>query len=131
MLEFVLGLHSGLRYLVLLAAVVAAGAALLAGRPERPASHAAARTSTIFVALLDLQVLVGIVLLVLRGFYPALMGHVMMMLFAAVAAHGFALVARNRERERMRPATGLRVGGIVVTLVLVVGGIMAIGKPIL
>lgn len=130
MLEFVLGLHSGVRYLVLLAAVVAIVATLLAGRPGRPASRTHALLNTIFVGLLDLQVVIGIVLLVVRGFYPQLMGHIFMMVFAAIAAHGFALVAKKREHERMKPAGGLRAIGIVVALVLIVGGIMAIGRPI-
>lgn len=130
MLEFVLGLHSGVRYLVLLAALLALVAALLAGRAGRPATRTHTLLNTIFVGLIDLQIVIGIVLLVLRGFYPQLMGHIFMMLFAAVAAHGFALAAKKRERERMQPAGGLRAAGIVVTLVLIVGGILAIGRPV-
>ncbi len=130
MLDFVFGLHSGVRYLVLLAALLAIVAALLAGRPGRPSRRTHEMLNTIFVGLLDLQIVIGIVLLVLRGFYPQLMGHVFMMLFAAVAAHGFAIVARKRERERMRPAGSLRAIGIVVTLILVIGGILAIGRPV-
>lgn len=131
MLEFVLGLHSGVRYLVFLTAVLAIGAALLTNRPERPASRRHAMLNSVFVGLLDTQIVIGLVLLILRGFYPALMGHVMMMILAAVAAHGFALAAKKRERERLQPAGTLRVMGIVVTLVLIVGGILAIGRPIL
>ena len=131
MLEFVLGLHSGVRYLVLLVALAAVIAAVMAGRPGRPASRTHDRVYTVFVGLLDLQVVVGIVLLMLRGFYPQLMGHIFTMLLAIVVAHGFGLAARNKERERMQPATGLRVAGVLVTIVLVIGGIMAIGRPIL
>lgn len=131
MLEFVLGLHSGVRYLVLLAALGALVAAIMAGRPGRPASRAHDRGYMIFVGLLDLQVVVGIVLLLLRGFYPQLMGHIFTMLLAVAVAHGFGVAARNRERERMQPATGLRIAGVLATIVLVVGGIMAIGRPIL
>lgn len=131
MLEFVLGLHSGVRYLVLLAALVALVAAIMAGRPGRPASRTHHRVYMIFVGLLDLQVVVGIVLLLLRGFYPQLMGHIFTMLLAVAVAHGFGVAARNRERERMQPATGLRIAGVLATIVLVVGGIMAIGRPIL
>ena len=131
MLEFVLGLHSGVRYLIFLAAVLAVGTALLANRPGRPASHSHALMNTLFVGLLDLQIVVGLVLLVLRGFYPQLMGHVMMMILAAIAAHGFALAAKKRERERLQPAGMLRVAGVVIAIVLIVGGILAIGRPII
>lgn len=130
-MEFVLGLHSGVRYLVLLAALLAIGAALLAGRPGRPASRAHDRMFLIFVGLLDLQIVIGLVLLVLRGFYPQLMGHIFTMLLAVAAAHGFGMAARRRERERMQPAGTLRVVGVALTIVLVVGGILAIGRPIL
>lgn len=131
MLGFVLGLHSGVRYLVLLAAVAALGAAIMAGRPGRPASRTHERTYTIFVGLLDLQVVIGIVLLLLRGFYPQLMGHIFTMLLAVAVAHGFGIAARSRERERMQPAAGMRIAGAVLTVILVIGGIMAIGRPIL
>ncbi len=129
-MEFVLGLHSGVRYLVLLAALLAIGTALLAGRPGRPAGRTHDRMFMIFVGLLDLQVVIGLVLLVLRGFYPQLLGHIFTMLLAVGAAHGFGLAARRRERERMQPAGGLRVAGVALTLVLVIGGILAIGRPI-
>lgn len=131
MLEFVFGLHSGVRYLVLLAAVVALIGAFMAGRPGRPAGGKPDRFYMIFVGLLDLQVVIGIVLLLLRGFYPQLMGHIFTMILAVVAAHGFGVVARNRERERMQPQAGLRIAGVLIAVVLIIGGIMAIGRPIL
>jgi K+-transporting ATPase A subunit len=129
-LDFVLGLHASVRYLVLIAAVLAIGAALLAKRPDRPASRSHAVMNSLFVGLLDLQIVIGLVLLVLRGFYPQLIGHVMMMILAAVVAHGFALAAKKRERERLQPAATLRVTGVVVAVVLIVGGILAIGRPV-
>jgi hypothetical protein len=120
--------HSGLRYLVLLAAVAALVAAIAgwrrsaAGRPERILMAS-------FVGLVDLQVVLGLVLLALRPFYGALVGHIVMMVVAAIAAHAGALLARRREPGRS--GSPARAATVVVTLLLIVGGIMSIGRPVL
>jgi hypothetical protein len=130
MLATLFWLHSSIRYLVLLAAVVALVVAALgmtragAGR-ERPERISMA----VFVGLLDLQVLLGLVLLVLFPFYPALIGHIVMMALAAVAAHVGSVMARRREPARS--AAPVRLVTVVIALVLVIGGIMAIQRPLL
>jgi hypothetical protein len=130
MLATLFWLHSSIRYLVLLAAVVALVVAALgmtragAGR-ERPERISMA----VFVGLLDLQVLLGLVLLVLFPFYPALIGHIVMMVLAAGAAHGGSIVARRREPAR--PGAPVRLATVVLVVVLLVGGIMAIQRPLI
>jgi hypothetical protein len=120
--------HSGLRYLVLLAAVAALVAAIAgwrrsaAGGPERILMAS-------FVGLVDLQVVLGLVLLALWPFYGALVGHIVMMVVAAIAAHAGALLARRREPDRS--GSPIRAVAVVVTLLLIVGGIMSIGRSVL
>lgn len=121
--------HSGLRYLVLLAAVVAlvvfAVGALRSSQPTR-----ADRTiMAVFTGLLDLQVVVGIVLVATGVFYPALMGHIVMMVLAAAAAHGAGAAARRAEPPR-NPTT-IRLVGVIAALLLIVFGITAIGRSVL
>ncbi|HEV7991702.1 MAG TPA: hypothetical protein VGP25_07760 [Gemmatimonadaceae bacterium] len=119
--------HSGLRYLVLLAAagsLVALGYALSTGR----ASRAARVLPMAFAGLLDLQILLGAGL-VLGGLFPdAVVGHLVLMLLAAVVAHGSSIVARRSADERREVV--IRLAGVALSLLLIVGGIMAIGRSV-
>jgi hypothetical protein len=120
--------HSGLRYLVLLAALAALIVLvydLATGREVR----AARVLPAVFAGLLDLQIVLGISL-VMGGMFPdAVVGHLVMMVLAAVAVHGSAIVARRSSNERRE--LGIRLVGIVIAVVLIVGGIMAIGRSVL
>jgi hypothetical protein len=120
--------HSGLRYLVLFVAVVAVVAlayGIITGRAIRAASVLAAT----FAGLLDLQILLGVGL-VIGGIFPdAVVGHLILMVFAAVVTHASSIVGQRSSSERRE--LGIRLGGIVVALALIVGGIMAIGRSLL
>lgn len=125
-MEFLFAAHSGLRYLVLLAAAAALAYLVYGWLARRPYDRAARILTAVFVGVLDLQVLLGILLLLVRPFYPALSGHVVMMLLAAAAAHGFSVAARRREVPGARYR--LAATGVALALLLVVGGIFAIGR---
>ena len=120
--------HSGLRYLVLIAAIVALVAltyGTFTGRGVRAASVLAA----IFAGLLDLQILLGVGL-VIGGIFPdAVVGHLIMMVFAAVVTHASSIVGQRSSSARRELL--IRLGGIAVALALIVGGIMAIGRSVL
>jgi hypothetical protein len=121
--------HSGLRYLVLAAAVVALVLLAMGAFGSRPISRGARVSGAIFTGLLDLQVLLGLGTLLARPWYPALMGHITMMVLALVAAHGFRVAARRAPTDARRGTFALLA--VAVPLVLVVGGILAIGRPLL
>ena len=120
--------HSGLRYLVLLAAVVALIAlayALGTGRATRPARILA----TTFTGLLDLQIVLGIAL-VMGGMFPDIViGHLIMMILAVVVAHASSIIGQRSSSERRELA--IRLTGIALALVIIVGGIMALGRSVL
>jgi hypothetical protein len=120
--------HSGLRYLVLLAAVVAILAlayALASGRGAR----AARILPAVFTGLLDLQILLGIGL-VMGGVFPdAAVGHLVMMVLAALVAHGASLLGKRASSVRREQV--VRLAGIVIALALIIGGIMALGRSVL
>ena len=120
--------HSGLRYLVLLAAVVAIvvlGIGLATGR-RLGATRAA---TAAFTGLLDLQVLLGLGL-VLGGMLTArATGHLMMMVLALVVAHAASIMG-GKAKDDKRELT-VRLIGIVLALVLIASGIMAIGRGVL
>jgi len=126
-MNFLYHAHSGLRYLVLLAALAAVIALAWALATAR-ANRATRILPAVFTGLLDLQVLLGIGL-VIGGLMPDIVvGHLFMMVPALVVAHGASIVARRSANERR--ALGIRLGGIVVALLLIVGGIMALGRNV-
>lgn len=123
-------IHSYVRYIVLLAGVGAIVTAVIgwgtAGLPPR-AERALSGT---FVGLLDVQVVIGLLLL-LTGFpfYGALTGHLFMMVLAAAAAHGASVMARRREPARS--GSPVRTIGFALSLLLIAAGIMAIQRSII
>lgn len=121
--------HSGLRYLVLLAGVVCLAYSLFAVLTRRPYDRVIRRIAGAFAGLLHLQVLLGFVLLVSGRFYPALVGHIFMMLCAAVAAQIPLSVLRRRPPEMRGPMPHLV--GTAIALLLLWGGISAIGRGLL
>lgn len=121
--------HSGVRYLVLLAGLIAVVYAAIGLFGRKPYDRGGRITMQLFVGLLDVQVLLGIILVFLWPFYPALTGHIVMMALAAVVAH--VTSAMNRRRPAERKSWPLHFGGAVLAMLFIVGGIMAIGRSIL
>ncbi|MFW6079918.1 MAG: hypothetical protein ACODAE_09865 [Gemmatimonadota bacterium] len=126
-MEMLFHAHSGIRYLVLLAGLVAALYALVGWTRSAAFDRTGRLLGRVFVGALDLQVLLGLILLI-ETFYPRLIGHITMMILAAVAAHGFAVAQKRRRAEERSFA--LQFSGIALSLLLIVGGILAIGQPI-
>lgn len=122
--------HSGVRYLVLLVAVLNLLALLRAAAGGRPAGALERRLWTAFTGTVDLQALLGLLLLLQVPFYGALSGHLVMMTAAVAVLHGAAIVDRRRPAERRGDARSLLLAAVVAAL-LIVGGIMAIGRPLL
>jgi hypothetical protein len=121
--------HSGLRYLVLLAALVAVLYYGYGLATRRSVDRAANVVGAVFTGTLDLQILLGLILLVSGIYYPALVGHIVMMVLAALVAHGSAVLARGQAEPGRY--YGVRLAGVIATLVLIVGGVAAIGRSVL
>jgi len=126
--DFLFSFHSGWRYLVLLAGVVALALPLI-GLRAPTLGNGALRALRLFTIALDVQFLLGIVLLFVRPFFPALIGHIVMMVSAVALAHLLAVTIRKRPPERRTPA--LAATGVGICLVLIVGGILAIQRPLI
>ena len=56
-------------------------------------------------------------------------GHLVMMIIALIVAHGASILARRSADERR--ALIIRLVGIVLALVIIVGGIMALGRSVI
>ena len=120
--------HSGLRYLVLLTGIVGLAYFSYVAITKKSNERAGQILGSAFAGFLDLQVLLGILMVILGLFYSALIGHMFMMISAAVVAH----VAMKFARGAPDPAraNSIRLLGVAVPLILIVGGIMAIGRQV-
>jgi hypothetical protein len=120
--------HSGIRYLVLLVGVVGlvyfVAAMARGGRFDRTGRI----LTGLFTGILDVQLILGALLLAIFERYPALWGHVAMMVVAVAVAHVLSVV--NKKRPEEERSNGLALAGILVPLLLIVGGILAIGRPL-
>lgn len=116
--------HSGLRFLVLLAGVIAIVVLLWGWNVRRPYAGPSRTAATVFARVLGLQFLLGLGTVLTRPWYGALIGHMIMMFAAIGAAEGITGYARKQPDARR--AHMIALIGVVVALVLIVGGIMAI-----
>jgi hypothetical protein len=81
-----------------------------------------------FAGLLDTQILLGLVLLGAGWpFRPMLWGHLALMLLAAVLAHVLLVI----NRKRPQPGFLLPLIAVGGALLLIVGGILAIGRGVM
>ncbi|HEV2130076.1 MAG TPA: hypothetical protein VGR27_03180 [Longimicrobiaceae bacterium] len=127
--SFLFHAHSGIRYLVLLAGAMAVLFFAAAWITRRPPDRAARVVMAVFAGVLDLQVLLGIVLVITGIFYPALIGHIVMMLLAVVFAHGFSIASRRSSSPRR--SSGLALGGVLLAMGAIISGILAIGRAVI
>ncbi|MEX2569812.1 MAG: hypothetical protein WD737_00805 [Gemmatimonadota bacterium] len=120
--------HSGLRYLVLLVGLVALAYFVYAAVTKKDDPRTGRIMSSAFAGVVDLQILLGILMIVFGIFYSALIGHVFMMIAAAAVAHGAAVMGRSTPNPAR--ANAIRLMGVAVSMILIVGGIMAIGRSV-
>jgi hypothetical protein len=125
--EILFHAHSGLRYLVLLAGIGVVAWGFVAAATDRPWGRGARVLNAAFAGLLDLQILIGVATLLVRVYYPALVGHIVLMVLAAAVVHGAAIADRRAGRPRHRH----RAIAALAALLLIVAGILAIGRPVL
>lgn len=123
-----LNAHSGLRYLVFLSALLVIAHAAYGMATGRDYDTRMRILSAVFTGFIDLTVVLGLANLFTGSFYPQLGGHIVMMVFAAVIAHVVHGVMKRRPADKQSYAPHL--AGTLITLVVIVVGIMAIGRPI-
>jgi uncharacterized membrane protein YphA (DoxX/SURF4 family) len=116
--------HSGTRYLVLLVGLIALVWFVWGLSTNRPFARPAPAIFAVFVGLLDLQALMGIVLLVGRHRPAAIWGHVACMILALILAHAM------KKSSRTQAGYGRPLLGVAGALALIVVGILAIGRAI-
>ena len=118
--------HSGIRYLVLLVGAVALVYAIFRAATRQSYNRPMLALASAFAGLTHLQILLGVALLFTGRFYPALTGHIVLMVFAAVVAQVVPSVMRRRAPQE-RSFTP-HIISVAVALAFIVAGILAIGR---
>ena len=122
--------HSGLRYLVFLAGVLAVVYAVFGVVAKRPYDDRMGLLAGAYAAVLDLQIILGFFLVVTGRFtLPGMIGHIFLGLFAAAVAHVTSAGVKRKPPEERSYLP--HVVGVLVSLVLVAGSITALGRPLL
>lgn len=119
--------HSGVRYLVLLSGAVALSYCFAALISKRPSGRVDRVLGGVFVGTMDLQVVLGIAMILDTQFDPRLFGHLAPMILAVILAH--LMLALNRRKKK--PTVLFPLIGIGGALILIAVGIAALGVPML
>jgi uncharacterized membrane protein YphA (DoxX/SURF4 family) len=124
-MDFLFSAHSGVRYLVLLSGLIALLWFIWGKAAGRPFTRPAPALLAIFLRILDIQVLLGLALLIGGHRPPGIWGHVALMLSAMAFVHVID------KRRRRTTGYGLPLLGVAGALALIVVGILSIGRPVL
>lgn len=128
MYDFALNAHSGLRYLILLVAIITAVYALIGMARKTPVDKTGLTMLRVFAVLLDIQVVLGIITIITGRFYAQLMGHLVMMIAAVAVAH--LGVAKLRKADPATRGHGMLLASSLIPLALIIAGIVAIGRAV-
>ena len=124
-MAFVLTLHSIVRWLVVLVAVVAVVryALVMAGKAQSSGMDRGLMAG--YTGLLDLNVLLGLILIIGLGFTPQRIEHAVTNIIAVVVAHFLAQRAKKVEDAKLKARTNLL--GVVISILIIVVGVALIG----
>ena len=117
----VLELHSIVRFLVLLLAIVGIVLALVGLAQKKTPAKMDQTAGSIFLGLYDLQILLGILVILLGGLTNAL--HPVVMFIGLVVAHG---LQRMTQRAKGTNIHVMRLGLYVVPLAFILLGLAVI-----
>ncbi len=125
MLGFVLGLHSLVRWIVVIVGIVAVVryALVMAGRAQPGGMDRGLMSG--YTGLLDLNVLLGLILILSVGFTLPDTAHMITNIIGVAAAHIFARRAQRVEDSRLRARTNLL--GVVISLAIIAVGVALVG----
>ena len=122
---FVLTLHSIVRWLVVLVAVIAVVryALVMAGKAQGSGMDRGLMSG--YTGLLDLNVLLGLILIIGLGFTAQRIEHAVTNIIGVTVAHFFAQRARKMEDAKLKARTNLP--GVVISILIIVFGVALIG----
>jgi hypothetical protein len=121
-MEIILSLHSIVRWLIIIVALVAIVKFLIGWRSGQTFSSMDRGLSSGFAGLIDLQVLLGSIYLLWNGLgagagFPSFrIEHTVIMLVAAVVAHLGALWKKSEDKTRFRNSLFIIVDTLIIIL---------------
>ena len=129
-MDFIVGLHSLVRWLVVVAAVIAIIRYAIDLVGKSPDAELGRKLMMAYTILLDVNVLLGIILLVGRAIgvgqiLPIWIEHAVTNLIAVVIAHIFA--ARAKKQADAKRTAAWRLAGVLISIALIVMGVARIG----
>jgi hypothetical protein len=129
-MDFIVGLHSLLRWLVVVAAAIAVIRYVIDLVGKSPDVELGRKLMMAYTILLDVNVLLGLILIVGRAIgvgqiLPVWIEHAVTNLVAVIIAHIFA--ARSKKMAEPKRAAAWRLAGVLVSIVLIVMGVARIG----
>jgi uncharacterized membrane protein YphA (DoxX/SURF4 family) len=124
-MEMLFAAHSGMRYVVLFTGLIALAWFVWGKASGRPFTRPAPALLAAFIGFLDIQVLLGLALLIGGHRPPGIWGHVAVMAAAVTFAHV------KKRRAKRTAGYGAPLLAVAVALALIVVGILSIGRPIL
>lgn len=117
-MDVVLAIHSLMRFIVLLVAVVGIVKALVSLVQKSASDKMDQTLASVFVGLYDLQMLLGILVILLGGLKSA--AHPVVMFIGILVAHGLQRMIRRAQGANARL---YRLGLFVISLVIILIGI--------
>lgn len=122
---FVLTVHSIVRWLVVIIAVIAVVryALVMAGKAQSSGMDRGLMSG--YTGLLDLNVLLGLILIVGLGFTTPRIEHAITNIIGVAVAHFFARRARKIEDARLKARNNLL--GIVISIAIIIVGVALVG----
>ncbi len=126
-MDFLLQIHSGVRWLVLVAGVLALLRSAWGWVGGRPFARLDQTLGSIYMGLVDLNVLLGIVVLVNRwgNLSRAAEMHPLVMILAAIVIHAARRLGRTRDDKTRH---GYQAGGVLASLILILIGIQLVAQ---
>jgi hypothetical protein len=124
-MEFVLTVHSIVRWLVVIVAVITVVRCALVMAGKAQSSEMDRGLMSGYTGLLDLNVLLGLILIVGLGFTTQRIEHAVTNISGVVVAHFFAQRAKKMEDAALKARANLL--GVVISLLIIVVGVALIG----
>ncbi|MGE5262209.1 MAG: hypothetical protein ACM3S0_02410 [Acidobacteriota bacterium] len=122
-MNIVLELHSIVRFLVLLLAIVGIVFAIVGLAQKKTPARLDQTAGSIFLGLYDLQMLLGILVILLGGLTNAL--HPIVMFIGLVIAHGLQRMTQRAEGTNLHM---MRLGLYIVPLAIILLGLAVINR---
>ena len=129
MLDFAFVLHFHVRYLLLLLGLLTTLYAVIGLIRKGPVDSVGLGLLRSFGIVADVQFVLGILTLISRAFFPALIGHLTVMI-AAIAVLHLGTIRLKRSAPEQRSWTMLLMAALI-PFVLMIAGILAIQRPLL